>query len=386
MSLQPSFLGLGAEWHRGGVLIGRVLAVGAVLVVAARTGEDPDDQVSWATLERTARPVSRWSRTASWRRRVLGVRLRRRVRGRRSPDGLTSAVLEGFGAHVTEHAYGKEDREAVYRVIAERRDMRDFAGGTVDDDVLARLLSAAHQAPSVGLMQPWRIVRRDRSAAAPGTPTITSRSSAGTPPRRWGSALMSSCGSKAQGILDCAEVLVVAGGDDRERHVFGRRTMPHMDLASVSCAIQNLWLAARAEGLGMGWVSLFVPADVAGLDQAPEGAEPVAILVLAPVEAFYERPYARAGELDFGTSPGRAARRELLAHLTVRPRCLSRGMEPDEPGWQLLDDFFAKEASGRAEATVRRDAAYVTGSRGSSTPQREPMARRRAGDVALCGA
>jgi 5,6-dimethylbenzimidazole synthase len=70
---------------------------------------------------------------------------------------------------------------------------------------------------------------------------------------------------KVEGINDCAEVLVAALMDDRERHIFGRRTLPEMDMASLSCAIQNLWLAARAEGLGMGWVSLFEPQALADL-------------------------------------------------------------------------------------------------------------------------
>ena len=73
---------------------------------------------------------------------------------------------------------------------------------------------------------------------------------------------------KVEGINDCAEVLVAALMDDREKHIFGRRTLPEMDMASLSCAIQNLWLASRAEGLGMGWVSLFEPqalADLLGL-------------------------------------------------------------------------------------------------------------------------
>ncbi|MBF3290523.1 5,6-dimethylbenzimidazole synthase, partial [Pseudomonas aeruginosa] len=70
---------------------------------------------------------------------------------------------------------------------------------------------------------------------------------------------------KVEGVLDCAELLVAALMDDRERHVFGRRTLPQMDLASLACAIQNLWLASRAEGLGMGWVSLFDPAALGEL-------------------------------------------------------------------------------------------------------------------------
>lgn len=167
--------------------------------------------------------------------------------------------------------------------------MRHFAGGAVDQDVLARLLSAAHQAPSVGLMQPWRIVRVTDLAlrhALHGHVEVERRHTANAMGERADEFMQ----LKVQGILDCAEVLVVALGDDRERHVFGRRTMPHMDLASVACAIQNLWLAARAEGIGMGWVSMFVPEVVAELIGAPEGAEPVAILCLGPVDEFYPQP------------------------------------------------------------------------------------------------
>lgn len=95
---------------------------------------------------------------------------------------------------------------------------------------------------------------------------------------------------KVEGISDCAEVLVAALMDKREGHIFGRRTLPEMDLASLSCAIQNLWLAARAEGLGMGWVSLFEPQALADLLGMPEGAKPLAVLCLGPVAAFYPAP------------------------------------------------------------------------------------------------
>jgi 5,6-dimethylbenzimidazole synthase len=95
---------------------------------------------------------------------------------------------------------------------------------------------------------------------------------------------------KVQGLLDAAEVLAVALADGREQHVFGRRTMPDMDLASVACAIQNLWLAARAEGLGMGWVSLFEPETVGELLGLPPGARTVALLCLGPVDSFYPQP------------------------------------------------------------------------------------------------
>jgi 5,6-dimethylbenzimidazole synthase len=78
--------------------------------------------------------------------------------------------------------------------------------------------------------------------------------------------------------------------DRREPHVFGRRTLPEMDLASVACAIQNMWLAARAEGLGMGWVSLFDPQALADLLAIPAGGKPVAIVCLGQVEEFYAAP------------------------------------------------------------------------------------------------
>jgi 5,6-dimethylbenzimidazole synthase len=95
---------------------------------------------------------------------------------------------------------------------------------------------------------------------------------------------------KVEGLLEAGEVIVVALADGREKHVFGRRTLPEMDLASVACAIQNMWLAARAEGIGLGWVSIFDPVALAELLGMPAGARPVAILCIGHVEAFYPRP------------------------------------------------------------------------------------------------
>ena len=105
---------------------------------------------------------------------------------------------------------------------------------------------------------------------------------------------------KVEGILECAELLVVALGDGRRSHVFGRRTLPHMDLASVSCAIQNLWLAARAEGLGVGWVSIFDPVRLGQLLGMPDEAEPVAILCVGPVPEFPDRPALEIDRWAFG--------------------------------------------------------------------------------------
>ena len=95
---------------------------------------------------------------------------------------------------------------------------------------------------------------------------------------------------KVQGVLECGELLVASLMDRRETHIFGRRTLPEMDLASVACAIQNMWLAARAEGIGMGWVSLFDPEQLRKLLHMPADAKPIAILCLGHVNAFYPKP------------------------------------------------------------------------------------------------
>lgn len=191
---------------------------------------------------------------------------------------------------MSDHAFSPEERQAIYRVIAERRDMRRFSpGAVVPEAVLARLLQAAHEAPSVGLMQPWRFIRITNAALRQRIHTLVNDERRRTA-HALGQRAQEFLALKVEGILDCAELLVVALCDQRETHIFGRRTLPQMDLASVSCAIQNLWLAARSEGLGMGWVSLFDPHQLAALLTMPGDAEPVAILCLGPVPEFPNRP------------------------------------------------------------------------------------------------
>ena len=190
---------------------------------------------------------------------------------------------------MSEHAFTDAERAAVYRAIGERRDMRHFAGGEVAPALLQRLLHAAHQAPSVGLMQPWRFIRITRRALRSDIHRLVEAERLRTAEAlgERGDTFMR---LKVEGIHDCAEVLVAALMDQREGHIFGRRTLPEMDLASLACAIQNLWLAARAEGLGLGWVSLFDPQALGDLLGLPVGAKAVAVLCLGPVTEFYPAP------------------------------------------------------------------------------------------------
>lgn len=190
---------------------------------------------------------------------------------------------------MSQHRFSPAERAGVYRAIAERRDMRHFLSDPVDADMLARILQAAHQAGSVGLMQPWRFIRiTDRQLRGQIHQLVDKE-------RQLTAAALGQRQDefmrlKVEGVRECGELLVVALPDQREKHVFGRRTLPEMDLASAACAIQNLWLAARAEGLGMGWVSLFDPDALSALLNMPSGSRPIAILCLGHVAEFYPKP------------------------------------------------------------------------------------------------
>jgi len=185
--------------------------------------------------------------------------------------------------------YSQAEILAVYRAIFERRDMRHFLPDAIEPQILQRLLLAAHHAPSVGFMQPWRFIRITSQQLRNQIHALVEKE------RHLTAQALNERGEdfmalKVEGILDCSEVLIAALCEQREKHIFGRRTLPEMDVASLSCAIQNMWLAARAEGLGMGWVSIFEPNELKQLLKMPDDAKPLAILCLGHVEQFYEKP------------------------------------------------------------------------------------------------
>jgi 5,6-dimethylbenzimidazole synthase len=185
--------------------------------------------------------------------------------------------------------FSAEEIASVYKAIRERRDMRHFVSTPLEEGQLARFIQAAHMAPSVGLMQPWRFIRiTDPQLRTAIQEHVESERIATAD--ALGQRANEFMRLKVEGILSCAEVLVVGLIDHRERYIFGRRTMPEMDLASATCAIQNMWLAARAEGVGMGWVSLFDPVRLREICQMPEGSQPIAVLCIGNVESFYEAP------------------------------------------------------------------------------------------------
>ena len=190
---------------------------------------------------------------------------------------------------MSQHRYSDAERAAVYRAIYERRDMRHFLSDPIDPEVLIRLLDAAHHGPSVGFMQPWRFIRITCPDLRKAIHALVQQERLNTA-KALGERENEFMKLKVEGILECPVVLIAALCEQRKPFIFGRRTLPEMDLASLSCAIQNLWLAARAEGLGLGWVSMFEPEALKNLLLMPEDSQPVAILCLGHVAEFYKKP------------------------------------------------------------------------------------------------
>lgn len=219
-------------------------------------------------------------------------------------------------ARVT-HALPAGERRGVYRAIYGRRDVRaQFVSDPVPDRVLARLLRGAHHAPSVGFMQPWNfIVIRDRAVrAAVREAFVCERDRAARlyeEPRR-----SQFLGLKLEGIVEAPLNLCVTCDPERGGpHVLGRSAVPETDIYSTACAVQNLWLAARAEGIGVGWVSIVQPAELRRILGIPATVLPLAYLCLGYVSEFKETPdLARAGwrqrlplgDLVFGERWGRS--------------------------------------------------------------------------------
>ena len=183
-------------------------------------------------------------------------------------------------------------RQDLYDVIARRRDVRaEFSGEPVDLGALRRVLEAAHHAPSVGHSQPWDFVLvfddQTREAFAEHVETERQTFSA----QLEGERRETFERIKVEGIRESGLGVVVTYDPDRGgQHVLGRHAIADTGLYSTCLAIQNLWLAATAEGLGVGWVSFYREEFLADLVGLPDGVRPVAWLCLGPVTELQEVP------------------------------------------------------------------------------------------------
>jgi nicotinate-nucleotide--dimethylbenzimidazole phosphoribosyltransferase len=195
-----------------------------------------------------------------------------------TPAGFDPSRAQERAADPRAWRFGAVQREAVHRVIAERRDIRRFRPDAVDEDVLERVLAAAHRAPSVGLMQPWRlIVVRDLDTRI-GVRRLAQRERL-RQAERFDERARHFLDQKIEGVVEAPlGICVCCDHGDPDVEVLGRGTIPETDVYSTACAIENLWLAARAEGLGVGWVSFYRPEDMRALLGIPAHADPIAYL------------------------------------------------------------------------------------------------------------
>ena len=191
-----------------------------------------------------------------------------------------------------DHHFSDEERRGVYRAIYERRDVRShFLPDPVPDDVLSRILDAAHHAPSVGFMQPWDfLVIRDpaiRQAVHRNFENASRRAAETYKDER--RKLYDSL--KLAGILDAPVNICVTCDHARTKGSgLGRHTDPAVDLYSAVCAVQNLWLAARAESLGVGWVSILDFEQLKSTLGIPPELTLVAYLCVGYVSEFRDQP------------------------------------------------------------------------------------------------
>lgn len=175
-------------------------------------------------------------------------------------------------AEIQGWAFPQDSREAFYDILGARRDVRRFRPDPVDPEIVRRVLAAAHSAPSVGHSQPWRFIvvadpaTRERAARMADEQRLRQASQLEPDAaRRLLDLQLEGIREAPLGVVVACDRRTAAAG------VLGRATFPDADVWSCACAIQNLWLAARAEGLGVGWVTLFEQQDLEDLIGAPDG-------------------------------------------------------------------------------------------------------------------
>jgi 5,6-dimethylbenzimidazole synthase len=193
---------------------------------------------------------------------------------------------------VTGERFSGADRRAVYEAIFRRRDIREgYTGDPIEHRILARLLMAAHHAASVGFMQPWNFVLiRDEGVREQLWKAVDKE-------RRSAAVIFEGRQAeqfptiKVEAIREASLVICVTVDPSRRGpHVLGRSADEDTDLYSTACAIQNLWLAARAEGFGMGWVSFYRKPDVRRILDLPPHINPIGLICLGPVADFPDQP------------------------------------------------------------------------------------------------
>jgi len=188
--------------------------------------------------------------------------------------------------------FSLEEKNGFYKAVFSRRDVRShFTPEPIDEKILSRILNAAHHAPSVGFSQPWNFILiknpETRRKVKDSFDKERIRSSALVDDQKRSKYLS----LRLEGILDSyVNVCITYDPSKFGPFVIGRSSIPETGIYSVCCAIQNLWLAARAEGIGLGWVSILSNDELKNILDIPDHVVPVAYLCLGHVSRFAEKP------------------------------------------------------------------------------------------------
>lgn len=185
----------------------------------------------------------------------------------------------------------QEEKEGVYKAIFNRRDIRHFRRDPIPEETILRILNAAHHAPSVGYMQPWNFIIIKSDEKKQQIKKVVDKEIQALGMHFEGERAKKFKTIKVEGILEAPVTLCITCDPTREGpHVIGRNSIPETDAYSVVCAIQNLWLAAYAEGLSAGWVSFYKKADIRQILEIPPHIDPIALISLGYPYHYPEKP------------------------------------------------------------------------------------------------
>ena len=187
--------------------------------------------------------------------------------------------------------FTQQEKDAVYKAIYTRRDVRTFLPGAIPEDALHRILDAAHHGPSVGFMQPWNFVVVESDKVKDQLSWAADKERQALAIHFEDEKQTKFLGLKVQGLKEAPVTICVTSDPTRGgSHVLGRNSIPETDVLSTACAIQNMWLAATAEGLALGWVSFYKKNDVRDILNIPPHVDPIALLSIGYTENYPDRP------------------------------------------------------------------------------------------------
>ncbi len=263
--------------------------------------------------------------------------------------------------------FGEAERRGVFRAIAERRDVRRFRPDSIGDELLERLLEAAHRAPSVGLMQPWRFVVVREAATKAAMQGLAARERL-IQSEHLDDRARQYLDLKLEGIREAPVSVVVCCDREPGKEILGRHTIPDADLYSTCLAIENLWLAARAEGVGVGWVSFYREDDLRDLLGIPSHVVPVAWLCIGYPDERHSAP-----GLGFRVGGGKKSRSTGICSPNAGDAAKS---QPQRPAWSA-DGRPRRVASGGRPRRLPSGRQGTARSGGASWRRRRPRRQQR---------